>query len=871
VDTQTSRRRLKASASDSDLRLQLGRAARVWVLTGVVAAAAAVIFARQPWGSPAPNDNLGIPWWLLVLGFYITEGFVVHFQFRREAHTISLSEIPLVLGLFSTSPFRLVLAQLIGAGFALALRRKQRPLKAAFNLAQFAFCTSVAIQTFYALGGPQSQGPRAWGAAFAATALASVTGLVLVMCVVFLAEGHLRLRELPEVAVVSLTGSFASTSFALAALALVEAQPGAAWLLIGPCAALVLAFYAYTSQRRKHENVEFLYESLRSTQAATDFASVVEQLLLGARKMLRAELAEILLFPSTSPDQVLRSTIGPADRTLMEPELLGSLERRALDLVLTQEEALLLPKKRESQLLDAYLEERGVEDGMMVALRAEERVLGTLLIGERSGDIDTFSLDDARLLETFARHASVLLQNEQLEKSLAQLTELQDQLKHQAYHDGLTGLPNRAFFSEKLEDSLRTARSDGFEPAVLYLDLDDFKMINDRLGHTAGDELLVIIAHRLKTSVRRHELPARLGGDEFAVLIRDARTTPPEEVAARLVGELGGPYMLHGHELPLHVSVGIATSATGHTADELLSNADLAMYSIKEGKDRGDSSYAVFEMGMRERLHRQHELATSLSRALEADDLTVHYQPIVSLTGGDTVGLEALARWRRRGFQIAPPAEFLHAAQKAGLMVEIGQAMLGKACVQMKAWQEALPHRSDLCVNVNLSPAEFQNPNLSKEVAGALLEARLDPHCLILEITESTAMLDPDQTLDTMSNLRRLGVRFALDDFGTGHSSLSHLCDFSFDYLKIAKTFVDRLRLPSRGSELPGAIVQLGESLGLTVVAEGIESPEQAMMLRALDCQLGQGFHFSPPLDIEAAGTYLGIQGGPALALVETA
>jgi diguanylate cyclase (GGDEF)-like protein len=826
----------------------------------------------RPWGAPPEQYQLHLPWWLLVLGFYLTEGFVVHFQFRREAHTISLSEIPLVLGLFSTSPGRLVLAQLLGAGLALSLKRRQRPLKAAFNLAQFALSTSVAIAAFYLLGGAVSHGPSAWLAAFAATALASVTGLVLVTAVVSLAEGHLRVRELPEVAAVSLIGSFASTSLALAAVVLVEAQPQAAWLLAGPSAALVLAFYAYTSQRRKHENVEFLYESLRSMQAATDFASVVEQLLLGARRLLRAELAEILLFPSTSPESVLRSAIGPGGKTLMEPKPLLPAERRTLDHVLSQAEAFLLPKKRESQLLDAYLAERSVADGIIVALRDEERVLGTLLVGERSGDIDTFSSEDARLLETFARHASVLLQNEQLEKSLAQLTELQAQLRHQAYHDGLTGLPNRAYFAEKLDAALQSARSDGAEPAVLYLDLDDFKLMNDRLGHSAGDELLVIIAHRLKTSVRRDELPARLGGDEFAVLIRDARTTPPEDVAARLVEELRGPYMLHGHELPIRVSIGVATSATGRTVDELLSNADLAMYSIKEGKDRGESGYAVFERGMRIRLHRQHELANSLMHALEEDQLTVHYQPIVSCAGGDVVVLEALARWRRRGLQIAPPAEFLHAAAEAGLMIEIGQAILGKACAQMKAWQERFPEHAGLCVSVNLSPAEFQNHNLSKEVASALLQARLDTLCLILEITEGTAMLDPELTLDTMSNLRRLGVRFALDDFGTGHSSLSHLCDFPFDYLKIAKTFVDRLSPPSAGSELPGAIVQLGRSLGLTVVAEGIEKPEQAAMLRSLGCDLGQGFHFSPPLDVEAAAAYLGAEPErPSLALVETA
>jgi diguanylate cyclase (GGDEF)-like protein len=831
-----------------------------------------VIFLSQPWGSPPATEQLDIPWWLLVVGFYLTEGFVVHFQFRREAHTISLSEIPLVFGLFVTSPLPLVVAQLIGTGLALTVRRKQRPLKAAFNLAQFAFSTAVAVQTFYALGGPQSHGPAAWGAAFAATALASMTGLLLVMAVLFLAEGHLRLRELPELAAVSLTGSLAGTSLALAAIALLEAQPQAAWLLIAPSAALVLAFYAYTSQRRKHENVEFLYESLRSTKAATDFGSVVDQLLLGARRMLRAELAEILLFPSASPDSVLRSTIGPRSRVLMEAEPLGPLERRAIQLVLSQDEAFLLPRKRESQLLDAYLAERDVEDGLIVALRAEERVLGTLLVGERSGDIDTFGPDDRRLLETFARHASLLLQNEQLEKSLAQLTELQAQLKHQAFHDGLTGLPNRALFSEHVEAALREARADGVQPAVLYLDLDDFKMINDRLGHSAGDELLVILAHRLKTSVRPDELPARIGGDEFAVLIGDARTTKPEQVAGRLVEELRGPYMLHGHEVPVRISVGIATSATAHTVDELLSNADLAMYSIKGGKDRGESGYAVFETGMRTRLHRQHELATSLSRALEADHLTVHYQPIVSLAGGDAVVLEALARWRRRGFQIAPPADFLQAAQEAGLMIEIGQAMLSKACAQMKAWRDAYTHHADLSVSVNLSPVEFQNADLSKEVASALLEARLDPRCLILEITECTAMLDPDLTLETMSSLRRLGVRFALDDFGTGHSSLSHLCDFSFDYLKIAKTFVDRLSSASHHNELPGVIVQLGESLGLTVVGEGIETREQATILRALGCHLGQGFHFSPPLDAEAAGIYLGAESDPhVLAVAETA
>ena len=326
-------------------------------------------------------------------------------------------------------------------------------------------------------------------------------------------------------------------------------------------------------------------------------------------------------------------------------------------------------------------------------------------------------------------------------------------------------------------------------------------------------------------------------------------------MAARLVEALRTPFVLHGREMAVHTSIGIATGHSGETtADALLANADVAMYSAKgSGKRR----YAVYEPDMHTRVRRRHELAGALERAIERSEITVHYQPIVTLAGEHTVAFEALARWQHPSRGLVLPGSFVPLAEEMGLMVPIGRSVLREAATRVSQWQREAPAGRQVAVAVNLSATELQSPHLVRDVESILADCRLAPEQLILEITESGAMRDPDATLETLRAFCRLGVRLALDDFGTGHSSLSHLRDFPIDILKIAKPFVDRLGTGAYDTTFTDAILRLAGALDLDVVAEGIERREQAEMLRDLNCGLGQGYYFARPLDATGAAAHL--------------
>ena len=637
-------------------------------------------------------------------------------------------------------------------------------------------------------------------------------------------------------------GSLASASLAIVAVELLGADTRAVWLLIVPALFWGLAFRAYGSQRRRHEHLEFLYQTMRMTQGAPELRTAVRELLVAAREMLSAEFAAIVLLDSTSEEGTLESMIGPSFELLMQPATLSEASKLAVLSAEGREGAVLLPRGRAPHELDGFLAEHGLQDALLMALRRGQRTFAFLVVGDRAGDVSTFNDDDRKLFETFANHASVLLENDQVK----------EQLRYQAYHDALTGLPNRRLFTERVGDALASGPAD---TNVLFVDLDDFKTINDTLGHGAGDDLLVAAAERVRACVRPGDLPARLGGDEFGILLERDTDDDAEQIAARLVEALRAPFVLHGREIQVHASIGIAGGSSGaRTADQLLSNADVAMYNAKaDGKQR----YAIYEPRMHTHVRRRHELGTALEHAVERDEITVHFQPIVAMSDARTVAFEALVRWQHPTRGLVPPDGFIPLAEERGLMVPIGQTVLREACSRCKKWQTTFPAHASLGIAVNLSPGELQDPHLIHEVETVLAANNLAPESLIIEITESAAMADPASTLVTLRDLRRLGVRLALDDFGTGYSSLSHLRDFPIDILKLAKPFVDRLDHETEDRTFTDAILRLASALQLTVVAEGIERPEQANILRRLECALGQGYHYARPLDAADAERHL--------------
>jgi diguanylate cyclase (GGDEF)-like protein len=427
------------------------------------------------------------------------------------------------------------------------------------------------------------------------------------------------------------------------------------------------------------------------------------------------------------------------------------------------------------------------------------------------------------------------------------------ELRHQALHDHLTGLANRALLDDRVTHALSLARRRGESVALLLVDLDDFKRVNDSLGHAVGDQVLVAVAERLSACVRQSDTLARLGGDELAVLVEDV-TDPsqPMELAERLHEHLRAPLVGGGHTVHLTASIGVAVSDVD--AEGLLRGADLAMYRAKHA---GKGQTRRFEPSMLDETVSRVRMESDLRRAVEEHQFVLHYQPIVELDSGRIVGVEALLRWQHPDGTLVPPTSFVPLAEATGLITTIGSWVLGTACAQVREWSAAPGAGPRLRLAVNLSSVQLQDPGLLRRVDTALAESGLDPGQLTLEITESVAMSDADASRATLSNLKGLGIRLSVDDFGTGYSSLGRLRQFPLDQLKIDRSFVDRVHLDDDARSLVRAILAMAESLHLETVAEGVEELEQRETLLVLGCRTAQGFYFARPLPADEIGRLL--------------
>ena len=433
---------------------------------------------------------------------------------------------------------------------------------------------------------------------------------------------------------------------------------------------------------------------------------------------------------------------------------------------------------------------------------------------------------------------------------------LEDELAYRAYHDALTELPNRTMLVDRLRHALARSTRSRAMAGVLFIDLDDFKVVNDSLGHNLGDQLLVSVAQRLRACVRPGDTVARLGGDEFIVLLEDLTDiSEASPVAERVLEQLQTAFHMEDRELVISASIGMALSGPDSVLpDDLLRNADVAMYAAKT---RGKGHWVLYEAGMNTRPLDRLELEADLRRALERDELRLHYQPIIDLPTGKTCGVEALLRWEHPRRGLIQPADFIPLAEDTGMIVPIGRWALREAARQGRAWLQRNPARNDFAITVNVSSRQFQHPGLIEDVEAALREAKLPARNLRLEITESVAMEAGEITIQTLQALKGLGVQLAIDDFGTGYSSLAYLKRFPVDALKIDRTFVDGLGHDVQDTAIVRSVITIAKSLQLAVTGEGVETFDQLSELRELNCDEAQGFFFARPQSPEVVDRYL--------------
>jgi diguanylate cyclase (GGDEF)-like protein len=803
------------------------------LVLGVVAAllGLAAVVGRPFLGADSPGASLSLPWWVLAAAFAATEANVLHLQVQRQARSVSLSELTVVLGLFFAAPLDIWIGWLVGSAAVFVVHRTS-VLKASFNLALVTAETAVAVAVFHAaVSLADGRTPAIWLGAYAAAFVLNALGVIAVGIVIAVYEGGVHPTALLRDAVTGNPAGPVIVTVALVAVTSWTAAPDSTWLFVVLGALLLRAYRGYATLAERHRNMERLYEFSQAVGSAADVDHVLGTVLGKAKELLRSERAEVaLLTPGGGLTRVRIDADGRLSRSV-EP---GSPEEQCLRGVLEGGIPLFAPRGTGAAAARSGLAGRSFREAIAVPLRGRDGITGVLFVADRLGEVRTYDQDDVRVLETVANHAAVALQN----------GELIEELRYEALHDSLTGLPNRTFLRAGLDaalDDVHAGRASGV--AVMVLDLDRFKEINDILGHQQGDLLLVEVGRRLTSAVGPAGTVVRLGGDEFAALLPD---TADEERALRVAGRalraLELPVVVDGLEIDVSASIGVALAPT-HASDAaaLLKRADAAMYVAKSSA----SGPRLYEPDLDTTSPRRLTLVSELRAALHDDGIRVHVQPQARLGSGAVVGVEALVRWPHPDLGWVSPDEFIPVAERSGLIGPLTSRVLASSLAACAQWRAA---GHDLGVAVNLSARSLQDAALVDEVARLLRRHGVPAARLTLEVTESSVMADPARAVGLLHQLRDLGVRLSVDDFGTGYSSLSYLKRLPVHQVKIDRSFVTGLREQGEDAAIVRAIVDLGRHLGLEVVAEGIEDQETWDLLASMGCDLAQGWHLARPM-----------------------
>jgi diguanylate cyclase (GGDEF)-like protein len=836
---------LELGSTDSSMLVRLfPPPRRVAALTVLLVCFAATVFVAFLAGEPAlqPTPVVGSVV-VLALLFAASEVMVVHLEARGEAHSLSFSEVPLLIGVVLATPAALVFGRLIGAGLTLALHRHQGPRKLAFNLAAFASETVIAATVFRTLldGAPPLSG-RGWLAALVAVICADAFGALVVTMAITLYSGPPTPTALQRVAVAATVAGLANGALGMATVSAIATEPWFAVPLGAGALLLYLLYRSYIRLSQRYDSLEALHRFTEHVTSSLDLRRVVGAVLSAGRDLMRAESVDLLVLDATETGALLVTDhLGQ----MSAQHVALDEARRYLDELVPERQAHLLDTRH---ALPAWLAGTVVKDAAAAPVLLGEQVSGVLVAWNRLTQVSTFGPGDVRLLETLANQAAVALENGRLFDRLRDEAAIRTR---QALHDPLTGLPNRRQLEEHLALLLESGRTLGRGGAVLLIDLEGFKEVNDTLGHHTGDIVIRLVAQRMADHLGEGAFLARFGGDEFVVVLSGASEAAAVATAGALLQSLSSPFTVDDMNVAVGARAGIARFPDHATVPAaLLRLADVAMYSAKATSD-GIAVYAPEnDPFTRQRL----ALAGELRHALERGEIEVHYQPQVAPNSGQVVGAEALARWHHptRGLLLA--SEFVPVAERGPAIHGLTLQVLGVALGQCQHW-----HRTghDLSVAVNLSAQNLVDPHLPADVLELLVTHGLPPRALVLELTESAAMTESRRSLGVIGQLHDMGVRVAIDDFGTGYSSLSYLRRLPVSEIKIDRSFVGSMLAVAEDDAIVRTTIELGHRLGLGVIAEGVDDLALFERLARYGCDVVQGYAISRPLAAERFGAWL--------------
>jgi diguanylate cyclase (GGDEF)-like protein len=825
-----------------------GRSAeRAWFITGPLAllgvfCAAVLGLVHPDWSvSPGVKYDGALEAWalgaLILVIFLAAEIAVFHFVIRRQAFVITIYEIPLVLALFYLPPLMVVLIFTVGTLVA-QLRRRGAAVKLCFNVATKAASTSLAGLVLLALPEMRGWGPGTWGILFAAVGTNTLVTLISVVGVISLVQGPQAGRETVRSAGPGLMTAAVNVAVGIVILIVLSVTLWGTFVLAVLAVALVLVYRSYAQFLSQHRMLSDLYDLTRAIAETGPEGALADTLLGRTRALMQAEFATLWL-PALGrhPEVLLSARVDDAG-------LLDISPTPAVARVRAQESGgstiAIGARLDASPDLRAVARESGVKDVIVAPLRSGQAVVGTLEVVNRLG-MGHFSSSDVRMLETIAAHAGVAVEN----------SRLVDRLRYDAYHDGLTALPNRRRITEALEESV-LVRAPGEVVAVLLFDVDRLRDVNESLSHAAGDKLLAEVARRLRAFAPPAALVGRVGGDEFVVTLRSESSEAAAQLAVDLREQIRDPIMFGTLTLDVDTAVGVVVHPDhGTDPATLLQRADVAATVAKSVP----GGVQLFSAGLESRSVRRLELAGDLRRALDNDELEVYFQPKVTLTDRRLVGVECLARWEHPAHGAVSPEDFVAVAEHTGQLGRLTEAVLKEGLRRCREWADA---DRPLSVAVNLSPRTLVDPGFPGRVEALLQEYGVAPEQITFEIKEDGVVGPTDRPLPTLRRLRDIGVRLSVDDFGTGYSSLSYLRRLPVHEVKIDRSFVQGMATDAGDLAIVRAVVALSLQFGLTVVAEGVESELTLDLLKDMGCEIGQGFLFSRPLPYERLEAWFG-------------